>query len=405
MTNDKLITSLKDNAVFQLSLSSKELFHSNFLCWLADSQTAVFNHVLKECFGAPFCFDPTNHVALREHHNLDFCIREKGEDDKYGRVLFVLENKFKSLPYETQLHAYTDKVDKLNGNKNSLSEVHFVLLTLSSDVSWLNNKNGLICDYWKHVTYKNYADALANANSSYVTDGFTRELIGNYQKFIEQFSEYIETSVPSSKNIKSKPWSLLTSNAAMKELRMDDIWQKLVISKIATAVTSQLDCSRGVSLKDTLPNYSDGHLFVGTGFTRGAALIDLKIKLDNKMVYGVQIQDGYYKRILERTADGTKEVFESYLAKPYLKGRFRFQYGKNCCWVDTDSNIYEESQKLYPKTNHKGKTGLKGFGGYGKTFVCQSKMLNDGATIEQVIDAMIKDVSSIVAEIQRKDKK
>lgn len=404
MPTKESILNLKDNAVFQLSLSSKELFHSNFLCWLADSQTAVFNYVLKECFGAPFCFDPTKHVALREHHNLDFCIREKGEDDKYGRVLFVLENKFKSLPYETQLHAYTDKVDKLNGNKNSLSEVHFVLLTLSSDVSWLNNKNGLICDYWKHVTYKNYADALANANSSYVTDGFTRELIQNYQKFIEQFSEYIENSVPSAESIKAKPWSLLNSNAAMKELRMDDIWQKLVISKIATVVTPQWEYSRGVNIKDILTQeYIVGDMFVGTGFTRGTALIDLKIKLDNEMVYGVQIQDGYYKRILERTADGTKEVFESYLAKPYLKGRF--QYGENCCWVDTDSNIYEESQKLYPKTNHKGKTGLKGFGGYGKTFVCQSKKLNDSATIGQVLEAMIKDVSSIVAEIQRKDKK
>lgn len=30
------VETLKNNPIFQLSLSSKELFHSNFLAWLAE---------------------------------------------------------------------------------------------------------------------------------------------------------------------------------------------------------------------------------------------------------------------------------------------------------------------------------------------------------------------------------
>ena len=39
---------LKKNPVFQLSLSAKELFHSNFLYWIASSYPKLFNRVMKK---------------------------------------------------------------------------------------------------------------------------------------------------------------------------------------------------------------------------------------------------------------------------------------------------------------------------------------------------------------------
>ncbi len=35
---EKFVETLNNNPIFQLSLSSKELFHSNFLAWLAERQ-------------------------------------------------------------------------------------------------------------------------------------------------------------------------------------------------------------------------------------------------------------------------------------------------------------------------------------------------------------------------------
>ena len=42
---EKFVETLNNNPIFQLSLSSKELFHSNFLAWLAedDNTRCVFN--------------------------------------------------------------------------------------------------------------------------------------------------------------------------------------------------------------------------------------------------------------------------------------------------------------------------------------------------------------------------
>lgn len=35
---DTFVEKLNNNPIFQLSLSSKELFHSNFLAWLAEDK-------------------------------------------------------------------------------------------------------------------------------------------------------------------------------------------------------------------------------------------------------------------------------------------------------------------------------------------------------------------------------
>lgn len=57
---EDFVKELKANAIFQLSLSSKELFHSNFLAWLAEDDTTrgVFNELLHSCFGVDWDFDP-----------------------------------------------------------------------------------------------------------------------------------------------------------------------------------------------------------------------------------------------------------------------------------------------------------------------------------------------------------
>ena len=115
--------------MFHLSLSSKELFHSNLLAWLAeDPDTRELFVVVLKLFGlensqAEKLADGirgNEYMVLREYNNFDFCIceklknwKEKPGEEEYvpGRVVLVLENKFKSIPYETQLKGYEDAVD------------------------------------------------------------------------------------------------------------------------------------------------------------------------------------------------------------------------------------------------------------------------------------------------------
>ena len=50
---DTFVEKLKNNPIFHLSLSSKELFHSNFLAWLAEDKNtqALFKKILSTWLG------------------------------------------------------------------------------------------------------------------------------------------------------------------------------------------------------------------------------------------------------------------------------------------------------------------------------------------------------------------
>ena len=81
-----IITDLKNSPMFHLSLSSKELFHSNLLAWLAEDPDTkdLFVEVLKlfdlEDLRAIDLADGIRndtYMVLREYKNFDFCICEK----------------------------------------------------------------------------------------------------------------------------------------------------------------------------------------------------------------------------------------------------------------------------------------------------------------------------------------
>ena len=123
-----IVETLQNNPIFQLSLSSKELFHSNFLAWLAEDKNTrgIFNQLMQVWLNDPIWeFKEEEMMVKREYKNFDFCICQKVrnyhikkeeedeiQEEKYipGAIIFVLENKFKSLPYKEQLENYHKKV-------------------------------------------------------------------------------------------------------------------------------------------------------------------------------------------------------------------------------------------------------------------------------------------------------
>ena len=99
---------LKQSPMFNLSLSSKELFHSNMLAWIAeDEDTETLFVKILELFGLANNIAQDiakkirsdEYMVLREYKNFDLCICEKIKTDdteegyKEGRILLVLENK------------------------------------------------------------------------------------------------------------------------------------------------------------------------------------------------------------------------------------------------------------------------------------------------------------------------
>ena len=96
MLDTDLIKELKNSPIFNMSLSGKELFHSNFLAWIGIAYPKVFKSFW-------------SNTPDQELGPVD---REKGNIDlsfKIGRKPYYIENKVKSQPYEAQLEKYTNK--------------------------------------------------------------------------------------------------------------------------------------------------------------------------------------------------------------------------------------------------------------------------------------------------------
>lgn len=162
-----------------------------------DATRGVFNELLHSCFGVDWDFNPNTTMVKREYKNFDLCICQKTkntnkekvennleEEDVPGDVLFVLENKFKSIPYQEQLAEYQKKVQKLNKETNV--KTNYVLLCLTE--SYASDCN------WKLVYYSQYIEYLDRVNKSQQVTPFYQELITQYCNFVRSFADYIKKS-------------------------------------------------------------------------------------------------------------------------------------------------------------------------------------------------------------------
>ena len=121
---------LEKSTMFHMSLGSKELFHSNFLHWLAENYWDFFIEVMHKLAGLEsfwwenvngpngkiYSQNNNNLKVLRENRNFDLSIYildseivDEEEKKQIWIPVLVLENKVKSLPYKEQLDSYTKK--------------------------------------------------------------------------------------------------------------------------------------------------------------------------------------------------------------------------------------------------------------------------------------------------------
>ncbi len=345
------LQSLKSNPIFQLSLASKELFHSNFLYWLSQDEKlkGLFQKVISSlCDNKIIWNDLGDYVVLREYKNFDLCICKKkstqtnnsssavgngkgdnnnstdeyqskmgvdADGDEYednnssnedktvacdpnyddiqqaGEIVFVLENKFKSIATAAQLRKYVEKTLEYNvpilrnrvvSNKGrsrwqpsyssdlrveiKKCKPKFVLLTLAKkfaekdainkigDETFGCNQNGvkIIVDSkkeednkfcskgnkWIIRTYEDYAQFLINSlldnnDEKLSTFNVSYQIIFNYIRFIRTFS--LEINKHLGEIGLKKNWNAIFDyhDQFFKSIRCSDIWQKMAMHKIA----------------------------------------------------------------------------------------------------------------------------------------------------------------------------
>ncbi|MEZ6055785.1 MAG: PD-(D/E)XK nuclease family protein [Planctomycetaceae bacterium] len=315
-----VIDKLNASPLFQLSLASKELFHSNLLAWLCTAYSDLVMPLFARFL--PQQPDVLGHPTVhREHKNVDLMIRFSD-----GHQL-VIENKVKSVPRERQLREYSDAV------KNK-EQTGFLLLSLTRP-GFLGEgdtahtlSNGVL---WHYMSYRDLANLLRPLASSIdERDRYHGDLLKDYIDFISLMDE-LQTQFAI--DWEDPDWNFFGMQddlRRIKEIRLHDLVDKQRFTELAWRVKARLE-SEGFSdvVMQHLPDGDPGQISVFSGMTHGVGLFDMKYLLTNcvgePVLLGVQIQGRQFRLNVQmkRGQTQSKAIAES-LLNPRQSNRIWF---------------------------------------------------------------------------------
>lgn len=291
---------LKTSPLFNLSLTSKELFHSNFLGWLGQTYPALFREMCKQ-LGSNTAAWPEDWTVEREQKaskaiSLDLCV--KGGD---GQLYMVLENKVKSVPNLQQLTKYAEI-------RNKHQNCNFVLLSLATNFLG----KGQVGKPWIIRNYEDLANAIKSVMSScgQTCPDYHKSIIQDYVQFAKGLhSLFGEMTVNETVNyIKNAP-------REYADLRMDDVYEKLRSSQIAGMMVNKMEERLRTEISDRKIEIEFGRsiaeikeevetpltkVYVDSSYTRNHGLIEAKVKVNKEYVLTVQVQGKQYRHVIER---------------------------------------------------------------------------------------------------------
>lgn len=245
MDSKNLISRLENSVMFNLSLSSKELFHSNFLAFLFKKYPDLFGKII----GA---IDFETITIFREHQNVDLKIFGKNTQK------YFIENKVKDVLSQIQ---YDDVSSK---DKDAL----FILFSLlGNNLSSIDNTHR-----WKEFGYSDIVGHLRNYDFK---DNYTKYIVDDYCNFVEALVLLLGNEL---KNCNK--YIFYYSNSTFEQLhsiRMHDVFLKYGMSLLKNSFEKQF--------KDTQVHF---------GINRGKGTIDF---LKKDMPVYIQIEDSQYRKV------------------------------------------------------------------------------------------------------------
>lgn len=287
---------LSAEPLLQMSLHSKELFHSNVLAWFCERYPQEAHVALRNW--APKR-DSDIHRIQREKLNLDLVI------ELPGLAPVVIENKVFSPPDESQLERYAEKVRR----KKDLREPTFLLLSLTNP-NWKDSRYVTESGAeWHYVSYQDLADALSE--SAPAVPGFPGEILSHYILFISLLHELVEDLATPGPG---EPIGITSSAGEfLQSVRMKDAVEKLRARSVAASIHRAMT----PVLKRTPVKYK-------ADYTNGQPLLEAFIECRNGDRIGWQYQGDQWRLaiITKKNVGRSKAERESRhktVAKKYAK--------------------------------------------------------------------------------------
>lgn len=379
---------LKSSPVFNMSLGSKELFHSNIWAWMMEN----FKEDAGKFF-SPF-LDGFNGEAYsiskveREKENADLVITFSN-----GKKL-VIENKIKSLPNIMQLESY--------GKKKEFSDSSFLLLTLDkSDFQFLPNieqeKDNSAWYFaregtarWKLRTYDTVLEFVRVLKATEPQPYF-KSILEDYEIFVDQLLK-LGYSIHANWSNQVLDVNTLEINT-YRDLRIADLFLKRRYDLMRWNLISKL--KDDPSLKFQIRKEGSWQagkqrdVFFESGFTNGDGLMGFKFVVENNsklfkaLVLGVQIQGTSFRMNIESFSKGSDSLYRIALSLKEKGLWFDFSYVKELTNNPNAKIAGKSHKKEFPE-----------FANYSESFFYNYTDIS-GLKLEQVLDCLKKACNQI----------
>ena len=387
---DGTISKLKRLPIFHMSLSSKELFHSNFIAWLVKEYPEEMSNVFTNLLKFTHFLDEDEKISIvlngegevkREERNVDLTIYLKNNKK------IIIENKVKSLPDWGQLEKNsTDKNSSTDGNS------YHLLLSLIDPGKKIHKVRSV---EWGIITYKNLRDEL-NKELKSVKDRSC--YVKDYVEFISLLSDLSE-SLNISPEDKVDFFSDSGDYGKMQKIRMHDLYHKAKYHKLKLLLDKSLKENFG---NDRIQKYRErevGKIETWTNFSSATGAVNCGITLrhddknkDKKVSYlHFELQDQKLKLYL---FDSNTNWIRELENQTYFK-RLLDKYFKILNEINDD---YELKSEIHPISKKSKKDPIQEkykLNTYTKQYYYRYINLNSNLTVYNVLEIMIKLIGHI----------
>lgn len=370
--NTELKEKIEKSPMFQLSLGSKELFHTNFLYWLWKAEPNAFWRIMGS-FGIK-TDDKGSLVVKREWEHFDLSIvhvtdrKKKGKDGEreiIDNIVAVIENKVKSIPRIKQLENYNKEIEKVNKD----NECKKILLALI-DPGFDHNEEG-----WSCFTYEKYRGFIEDC-LTIIENDYDRCIFEDYYNMIDTLISFKNEWLR--EDFSSMKYMDIFKDSSVKDyidLRINDLRHKTIFSKMFSSLEVNLEDDKpetGIEkAEDIFKN--NNPLTIGYGMTNATGLIEAKVKINADYLLGIQVQGYQYRHFIEFS--------NSSCVKEFIRKELQDKFGQNHKEEFDISN-----KKICSYKNSEGK----------KTFQYVYRRIREDETVDDVVKNIVDDVKYLM---------
>ena len=330
---NKELKELQENPMFKFSMSSLELFHSNFLEWLFDQNYSAF----LKCFGIEvetnkeytiereFCLGSNKIDGKKKNWITDIAVFAKdknNDDEKYrSELVLIIENKIKSLPSKGQLEAQAEFAG------NNCTKVLLTLFVLPKDYD---------C---KEFAVVGYEYLIKGIREQYKNTKYFVPYIEDYCQMVETLMQIINKDDVVKKNKKSY-FTFHYDSDNLKDCGMQDAFRKYQAAQLVQMASNEFN-------DKSKYNY-EMPIITAANLNNKKACVDVFLELEKDLYVGVQIEHDQFRvcflgdcvKKMHKNADLNdvlKEFWKAWLVSPqggvkklgycqYSEGRFVYRY-------------------------------------------------------------------------------